>query len=192
MYVWVLILQKDKAKDFEASRMTALLVEDNLSFSEPELIDDGGDDQLDLPITSSEELPSTTSSISPIVSLSGSGANSLPCVTPKLSWTSQTFPSPLETSRIGSSNWRVPWGSRGGREFGENGYRSEYGGYDAGYNYGAGAGAGADHYCPRSGPYSAEPYYGRLGEFGSANGVAVSIIHVHVDSCSVCTQLLVA
>ena len=187
MYLWVLLLQKDKAKDSEASRMTALLVDDNLSFSDPELIDDGGDDLLDLPITSSEELPSTASSISPTLSLSGSGANSLPCVTPKLSWTSQTFPSPFETSRIGSNKWGVPWGSRGGREFGENGYRSGYGGYDAGDNYGAGA--GADHYCPRSGfgtgagcgsygPYSAEPYCGRLGEFGSANGVAVSIVHM--------------
>ena len=97
MYVWVLLLQKDKAKDSEASRMTALLVEDNLSFSDPELIDDGGDD---LRITSSEELPSTTSSISPTVSLSGSGASSLPCVTSKLSWTSQTFPSPLEHQEL--------------------------------------------------------------------------------------------
>ena len=65
--------------------MTALLVDDNLSFSDPELIDDSGDDLLDPPITSSsEELPSTASSISPTVSLSGSGANSLPCITPEL------------------------------------------------------------------------------------------------------------
>ena len=142
--VYVLLLQKDKAKDSEALRMTALLVvEDNWDFSDPEYGDYGdlGDDDspLDLSDTNTE-FPSATSSASPTVSSSGSGANSTPHTTPKVSWTPQTnstphitpkdsstphtLPSLFETSKLGSSNWGVLWGSRGGRGFGESRYKS--------------------------------------------------------------------
>ena len=62
-------MQKDKAKDSEALRMTALLVEeDNWDLSDYGDYDLGDDDP---PLDTNTEFPSVTSSSSPIVSSSG-------------------------------------------------------------------------------------------------------------------------